>query len=254
MKTFRLYEEHGGWTEADFRSHYGGDICEGVMRCCAGMPDEDWCTNKCHYLMVSGAEHVDDEGFFPVFGIDCDVEVLCWGGDDVENSTVEVFCSKCAAAMSRGRVEREQREEMEYEQRLRAERQRRAVEGPKQRMSSEFWSNLSELEFEVQCAELFKGLGFNAETTARTNDGGIDVLLARDGKRGAAQCKAWDKPCGVRELREFYGVVCAGKFEFGYFISKSGFTEKAEALLQEMANVQGWSVDDLVARASKRVL
>jgi restriction endonuclease Mrr len=216
------------------------------------MPDDGWCTNKCHFLMVSGTEHVDDEGFFPVFGIDCDVEVLCWGGDDVENSTIEVFCSECAAAMHRCRVEREQAEEADYEQRLRAERQKRAVEGPKRRMSSEFWSNLTELEFEVQCAELFKGLCFGAETTPRTNDGGIDILLARDGKRGAAQCKAWGKPCGVRELREFYGVVCAGKLEFGYFISKSGFTERAAALLQEMANVQGWTIEDLVARAGRR--
>jgi restriction endonuclease Mrr len=149
-------------------------------------------------------------------------------------------------------VEREQAEEADYEQRLRAERQKRAVEGPKRRMSSEFWSNLTELEFEVQCAELFKGLCFGAETTPRTNDGGIDILLARDGKRGAAQCKAWGKPCGVRELREFYGVVCAGKLEFGYFISKSGFTERAAALLQEMANVQGWTIEDLVARAGRR--
>jgi restriction endonuclease Mrr len=39
-------------------------------------------------------------------------------------------------------------------------------------------------------------------------------------------------------VREFYGVVCAHKLEFGYFISKSGFTERAQALLPEMANVQ----------------
>lgn len=254
MRTFRFYDDHLGLTEPGFRSHYGKDVRQGVMRCCSGILEDAWCKNKCHFLMAAGIEHVDDEGFFPVFGIDCDVDVLCWGGDDVENSTIETYCKECAAVRHKYRLEQEQKEEIEYQQRTETERRQHAQEEQKQRTLFDYWNNLSDILFERQCAQLFRDLGFKAETTSTTNDGGIDVVLPKDRRRGAAQCKAWCQPCGVKEVREFYGAVCAEKLDFGYFISKSGFTEKAGAFLKRTATIQGWSINDLIEHAMKRTL
>src|SRR5258706_4376734 len=99
MRTFELFEDHQGWTESAFRSHYGPDVREAMMRCCSGMPDDDWCKNTCRILMVESVKHVDDEGLFPVFGIDCNVKVLCCGGDGVENSTLETYCRECSKSV-----------------------------------------------------------------------------------------------------------------------------------------------------------
>ena len=193
----------------------------------------------------------NDEGFFPVFGIDCDVDVLCWGGDDVENSTIETYCKECAATKHKNRLEREEKEEIEYLQSIETECQKCAMEQQAQRTLLDYWNGLPDIPFENQCAQLFRDLGFHAETTSTTNDGGIDIVLRKDKKRGAVQCKAWRQPCGVKEAREFYGAVCAEKMDFGYFVSKSGFTEKADAFIRRTAVIQGWSINDLVAHALK---
>jgi hypothetical protein len=252
MREFRLYDNYFGWTESGFRSRYNGDVRKGIMRCCGGMPDKDWCTNECNFLMAAGIENVDDEGYFPIFGMGCDVEIISWGGD-VEEAAMMVYCKDCAAAMHKGRIEREREEEIEYQNRVKMEQQQRVGKERKKRPLLEFWHGLSDIDFEFQCAQLFRDLGFEAETTSITNDGGIDIILRKNGKRGAVQCKAWRQPCPVKEVREFYGVICAEKMEFGYFIAKSGFTNSAELWLKRTAIIQGWDINHLVEHALKKI-
>jgi HJR/Mrr/RecB family endonuclease len=105
---------------------------------------------------------------------------------------------------------------------------------------------LGALPLENECADLFRQIGFTASTTARTNDGNIDIALEKDGRRGAAQCKAWRKPCGVRIVREFLGTLCANNFDFGYLIARSGFTPRATELLQRLPMIEAWDVRKLV--------
>jgi hypothetical protein len=38
-------------------------------------------------------------------------------------------------------------------------------------------------------AEMFRGLGYNAEVVGGANDGGIDAIAHKDGKRYYIQCK-----------------------------------------------------------------
>src|ERR1035438_8409322 len=158
MRTFEIYGDGRGGAESTFRSHYGADVREGVMRCCSGVPDDDWCKNECHFLMADGTEHIDEEGFFPVFGIDCHVQVLSWGGDDVENSTLQTYCKECAGTAHRFRLEQEQKQEVEFEQRMEAGRYRDAEKRQKQRALFDYWSNLTDIAFERECAELFRDL------------------------------------------------------------------------------------------------
>jgi HJR/Mrr/RecB family endonuclease len=96
---------------------------------------------------------------------------------------------------------------------------------------------------------VFRDLGFHAETTDKTNDGAVDIVLRKDGKRGAAQCKAWNHSCGVKEVREFYGAVRAEGLDFGYFVSKSGFTESAISFLKKAAIIKGWDIHTLIQQA-----
>jgi restriction system protein len=153
--------------------------------------------------------------------------------------------------MHRHRLEQEYEEETRLEKRHELQRREHAEKEKRQRALLDHWNNLSNAQFEQQCAQLFKDLGFTSELTPPTNDGGIDILLAKAGKRGAAQCKNWSRPCGVEKVREFYGVVSAGKLAFGYFISKSGFTESAAKFLRQTHLIEGWSTSDLVERALK---
>lgn len=245
MSTFRLFDNRWGWTESGFRSKYGKDVREMVMQCCSGLGEDNQCKSECHFLVADGIWNVDEDECFPIFGVDCDVEVPS-GGDDVDNATIFAYCKECAAAMHKFRFEQEREQKIEIEKRIELERRERTEKEKKQRALLDHWNKLSDRRFEQQCAQLFNDLGFKSELTPLTNDGGIDILLEKDGKRGAAQCKAWNQPCGVKEAREFYGVVISEKLTFGYFISKSGFTESAAEFLKKTGLVQAWSINSLV--------
>jgi hypothetical protein len=246
MNSFELYEN--SLTESDFRSSHD-DIQEETQRCCAGMGGENRCKEKCHFLLSVDFEATAKTGFPPIFGLDCDVEFLCWGGDDVNNSTIETYCKNCAD-IRRGFYLNQEREDQHAKQ---IEQRRTLSDEREKRKLRCYWVQLSPIELEQQCAQLFRDLGFQAETTPITNDGGIDILLCKNGKDGAAQCKARTQPCGVKEIREFYGTICAENMSFGYFISRSGFTPRAKLLLEKMLIVRGWDVENLIESASENI-
>lgn len=223
------------------------DVHERACACYNSMND-DPCPNICHYLISGDISH---NGYPPVCGIDCEVSVLCWGGDDIDNSTIEAHCGDCVAIRHRFRRERRLREEAEYQTRREAEQSRMAAEEQRLRTLRDFWASLCDLEFERQCAELFICLGFTARTTPLSNDGAIDILLQKDGSSGAAQCKAWAQPCGVKELREFYGALHAEGMAFGYFIARGGITRRAALLLPKMPLLYCWTIDDLLHHATQ---
>ncbi len=90
---------------------------------------------------------------------------------------------------------------------------------------------LSPKEFEDYIAELFNRLGYRAHAIGGPNDGGIDVIAEKDGRKHYIQCKKYFKARKVelREVRDFYGALADklanGK---GYFITTSKFTLPAE--------------------------
>ncbi len=90
---------------------------------------------------------------------------------------------------------------------------------------------LSPKEFEDYIAELFNRLGYKAYAVGGPNDGGIDVIAEKDGRKHYIQCKKYFKAREVRvgEVRDFYGAL-ADKLanSKGYFITTSKFTLPAE--------------------------
>ena len=67
----------------------------------------------------------------------------------------------------------------------------------------EYWKSLSGIEFESEMGKLFSLMGYNVELTPKTSDGGVDILLRKNGRLTIVQCKAQNKriPIGVaREL------------------------------------------------------
>jgi len=85
--------------------------------------------------------------------------------------------------------------------------------------------------FEALCEALFNELNLLARNTQFGPDGGIDIELydkhAPDTMVAIAQCKAWEKPVGVSDIREFYGVMIATRISRAYFVTTSSFTPEA---------------------------
>ncbi len=95
---------------------------------------------------------------------------------------------------------------------------------------------LTPKEFEDYIAELFRRLGYKAYSVGGPNDGGIDVVIEKEGIKHYVQCKKYFKAREVRvgEVRDFYGALAdrlaTGK---GYFITTSKFTLPAEEFAKD---------------------
>ena len=109
-------------------------------------------------------------------------------------------------------------------------------------------------EFEIEIADMFSRLGYKAEVVGGSHDGGIDVIARKDGKEYLVQCKKYiTRTTGVKDVREFNGVVSARQAEKGFFISTNGFTPEAEKEFEKNPRIElinGWKLVEDYYRAS----
>lgn len=114
---------------------------------------------------------------------------------------------------------------------LRAFRRRHLLD---QQTSLESIRAMSWQEFELLCGEAYRRQGFAVtENGGGGADGGIDLILRRNGERWLVQCKRWrDIKVGVKEIRELFGIVAAEGADRGVFITCSGYTQEARAFAE----------------------
>lgn len=115
----------------------------------------------------------------------------------------------------------------------------RSRKGKKWRSNREIliWlRGLTPKEFEDHIAELFERLGYKTLSVGGPNDGGIDVVVEKNGIKHFIQCKKYFKSheVGVKEIRDFYGAL-ADRIANGkaYFITTSNFTLPAEKFVED---------------------
>ena len=85
-------------------------------------------------------------------------------------------------------------------------------------------------EFERLVGEAYRRRGYSVLPTGGGGaDGGIDLVLDRDG-RHLVQCKHWKAyRVGVKEVRELFAIVTAEGAKTGILITSGGFTDDARA-------------------------
>mgnify|MGYP002619937624 CR=1 FL=1 len=89
-------------------------------------------------------------------------------------------------------------------------------------------------EFEQLLAEAFRREQYSVEETPRGADGGIDLILYRDGEKTLVQAKHWKrKPVGVAIVREFFGVKTAEKAHECIIVTSGSFTPDAVAFAKQ---------------------
>ena len=84
-------------------------------------------------------------------------------------------------------------------------------------------------EFEKLMAHTFRENGYGViENNKKGPDGGIDLVLKRNGETTLVQCKHWrTRKIGVSIVRELFGVVKAEKADRGIVVGTGKFTEPA---------------------------
>jgi restriction system protein len=76
-------------------------------------------------------------------------------------------------------------------------------------------------EFEMLVGEAFRRKGYMvSETGGGGADGGVDLVLSKDGEKFLVQCKKWKAfKVGVTTIRELYGVMAAGGAAGGFVVT-----------------------------------
>jgi len=94
-------------------------------------------------------------------------------------------------------------------------------------------------QFERLVGEGFRLQGYRVmETGGGGADGGIDLVLNKDGEKYLVQCKQWRAfRVGIEVVRELYGVMAAEGAAGGFVVTSGRFTDEARKFA-EGRNVQ----------------
>ena len=87
-------------------------------------------------------------------------------------------------------------------------------------------------KFEELSTAYYQEKGIRAKATSLGADGGIDIKLYQDDSgnpTSIVQCKAWtSKQVGVKEIREFLGVLTHEKIAKGFYMTSGEFSTDAK--------------------------
>ncbi len=114
-----------------------------------------------------------------------------------------------------------------------------------QRHTREWWFKISPKQFEQEVANWFVMKGYNAIVTKYSGDGGVDIILQKDGDMEYVQCKQYQNHVQVGTIRELYGVMASDGIKHGYIVSLYGLTEKAMDFACKN-NISSITLDDLI--------
>lgn len=89
-------------------------------------------------------------------------------------------------------------------------------------------------EFEVLVGEVFRRLGYQVEETGGGGaDGGVDLILRRNGEKFLVQCKQWKAfRVSVEVVREMFGLMTAKGADGGFVVTSGRFTKPAHEFAQ----------------------
>lgn len=103
----------------------------------------------------------------------------------------------------------------------------KAFEAWQLQMQERFWQSLDGVSFERAVGRLYRKDGYKVEFTPISSDGGVDLILKRNGEKIVVQCKAYTARVGVGTARE----LVAARADFGadraILIAASGVTKPA---------------------------
>ncbi len=115
--------------------------------------------------------------------------------------------------------------------------------------------DLSWRRFEELVGEAYRRQGYRViENDSAGPDGGIDLVISRQGKRYLVQCKQWrSQKVGVKVVREMFGLVTAERAAGGIVITSGQFTRDASGFAdgKSLELVDGKKLAALVGAVQK---
>ena len=110
----------------------------------------------------------------------------------------------------------------------------------------QWWWTLDGWQFEQEVAKVFRMYGYKATVTKGSGDGGVDIILKKDGYTAIVQCKHYNYPLSPEPCR----ALCGCKDDFGadevIMVASSGLTEMSAKYVQNKPNYKVLNLDDII--------
>ena len=97
------------------------------------------------------------------------------------------------------------------------------------RQRRQWWIELDPFVFEEEIADWYKMKGYKVILTPKSGDGGVDVILQKNGETIFVQCKHYAAQVPIGVLRELFGVMRSRQVQKGvlaclYGVSSEGYS------------------------------
>lgn len=109
-----------------------------------------------------------------------------------------------------------------------------------------WWWKLDGWEFEEETAKIFRLNGYKVHVTQKTSDGGIDLLMYKNGKKVICQCKHYSSPVSVSVARELNGLKEDFKADELILIASSGVTKSCKDFIQNKPYFKIFNLEDII--------
>jgi hypothetical protein len=118
------------------------------------------------------------------------------------------------------------------------------------RQKEAYWRSLPGVAFERALGELYSRMGYAVQHTPHSGDGGVDLVLRKDGKLTVVQCKAHNKRVPISVARELRASIADFSADEGVIACIDGVTQPVTDYIKDKKIVV-LDVRDIVALQNK---
>jgi len=79
--------------------------------------------------------------------------------------------------------------------------------------------SLDPIAFERFISQLFERMGYEVQSTSKTGDEGVDLILRKEGRSAIVQCKRYKGSVGQPVVRDLYGAMIHSRADEAYLIT-----------------------------------
>ena len=115
----------------------------------------------------------------------------------------------------------------------------------------QWWWTLDGWQFEQEVANVFRMNGYNAKVTKGSGDGGVDIILKKDGKTSIVQCKHYQSPVPPEPIRALWGCKDDFNADEVILVASSGITDMGARFVQNKPNFKVLNLDDIIIMGNK---
>lgn len=111
----------------------------------------------------------------------------------------------------------------------------------------QFWYGLTGWQFEEEVADVFEKNGYKTEVTQGSGDGGVDIIMEKDGLKYIVQCKRYNgHKVTPEQLRALWGVMDDNKADFAIMVATDGITDTGRDFVSNKSNYKVLTLDDII--------